>query len=41
MGKQKKIYVIAGLLLAITGIIGYVAYRTRLVPTPKKTLEKI
>lgn len=40
MRKQKNVYVLAGVLLAVAGIIGYVAYRTRLVPTPKRRWKK-
>ena len=40
MSKQKKSYIIAGVLLAITAVIGYVAYRTRSVPTPRRRWKK-
>ncbi|RYZ30972.1 MAG: hypothetical protein EOO10_00845 [Chitinophagaceae bacterium] len=40
MTKQKNVYVLAGVLLAITGIIGYVAYRTRAVSTPRRRWRK-
>ena len=40
MSKKKESYIIAGVLLAITAVIGYVAYRTRLVPTPKRRWRK-
>src|SRR6478672_3617032 len=40
MSNHKKTYVLAGVLLAITGFIGYVAYRTRAVPTPRRRWKK-
>src|SRR5829696_8074572 len=40
MSKMKKSQVLAGVLLIITGIVGYVAYRTRAVPTPKRRWKR-
>ena len=40
MSDKKNVYILAGVLLAITGLIGYVAYRTRSVPTPRRRWKK-
>jgi glycerophosphoryl diester phosphodiesterase len=40
MSKLKKSQVIAGAFLILTGVIAYVAYRTRAVPTPKRRWKK-
>jgi glycerophosphoryl diester phosphodiesterase len=37
---RKQTQVIAGAILIITGIIAYVAYRTRAVPTPKRKWKR-
>ena len=40
MNNFKKSYVLAGALLTLAGIIGYVAYRTRAIPTPKRKWKR-
>ena len=40
MKNIKKSYVLAGVLLTLAGIVGYVAYRTRAVPTPKRKWKR-
>lgn len=40
MSNYRKTYALAGLVLAFAGIIAYVAYRTRSVPTPRRRWKR-
>lgn len=40
MKSRKSTYVLAGAALVVAGVIAYVAYRTRAVPTPRRRWKR-